>query len=87
MWVGRLIPNAPFDLQNYGLGCSSVRFLPYAAGTFLGLIPNVAAFVYLGYALTDPARWWRVAAGIAIVLALVWLQRRWSGRRNESVAP
>ena len=83
----RLIPNVPFDLQNYGLGCSRVRFLPYAAGTFLGLIPNVAAFVYLGYALTDPARWWRVAAGIAIVLALVWLQRRWSGRRNESVAP
>ena len=60
----RLIPNFPSDIQNYGLGCSSVRFWPYALGTWVGLMPWTAAFVYLGSVLTDLRR-------IVLVLALL----------------
>ena len=49
----RLIPNFPSDIQNYGLGFSSVRFWPYALGTLVGFFPWVVVFVYLGHVLTS----------------------------------
>ncbi|MBI1991817.1 MAG: TVP38/TMEM64 family protein, partial [Candidatus Omnitrophica bacterium] len=39
----RIIPNFPFDVQNYGLGFSRVRFAPYFLGTVLGM--PLGAFV------------------------------------------
>ena len=50
----RLIPNLPFDVQNYGLGFSRVKFLPYALASFLGMAPGAFVYVYLGSSLTDP---------------------------------
>jgi uncharacterized membrane protein YdjX (TVP38/TMEM64 family) len=79
----RLIPNLPFDVQNYGLGFSRVRFSAYAPATFLGMIPGSFAFVYLGYSLTDPAQIWKLALAVVIIVGLMLWQRAW-GRHKAS---
>jgi uncharacterized membrane protein YdjX (TVP38/TMEM64 family) len=48
----RLIPAVPFSVINYAAGASAVRVSPYAAATFVGLIPGTLAFVVLGDAIT-----------------------------------
>ncbi|MBI3321320.1 MAG: TVP38/TMEM64 family protein [Candidatus Omnitrophica bacterium] len=73
----RLIPNVPFDLQNYGLGFSRVRFVPYALATLLGMVPGSFAFVYLGYSLTDPKRIWKLLIAILLVIGLTVVTTRW----------
>jgi uncharacterized membrane protein YdjX (TVP38/TMEM64 family) len=82
----RLIPNVPFDMQNYGLGFSRVRFLPYALGTLLGMGPGCFAFVYLGYSLTDPTQIWKLLLAILVIVSLTVATRRWQ-RRHPSASP
>src|SRR3989338_6420046 len=77
----RLIPNVPFDLQNYGLGFSRVRFGPYALATLLGVIPGSFAFVYLGYSLTDPKQLWKLGVAVFLIIGLILLPRRVKSRR------
>ncbi|MGE2719948.1 TVP38/TMEM64 family protein [Mycolicibacterium celeriflavum] len=48
----RLIPAVPFAVLNYAAGVSSVRVLPYALATLVGLVPGTSAVVILGDALT-----------------------------------
>ena len=81
--VVRLVPNLPFDLQNYGLGLSRVRFGSYALATALGLIPSVFAFAYLGDSLADPRQRWKLLAALLLIAGLVIAQRAWQmrGRR------
>jgi uncharacterized membrane protein YdjX (TVP38/TMEM64 family) len=76
----RLIPNFPFDMQNYGLGFSQVGFVPYALGTFIGMIPGCFVFVYLGASLTDPQQLWKLAVAMLIIIAVMVAQNRWKSR-------
>ena len=71
----RLIPSFPFDVLNYGLGFSQVRFLPYAAASFLGMIPASFAYVYLGHSLTDPKQLWKLLLAILLIAGLILLQQ------------
>jgi len=71
----RLIPNVPFDVQNYGLGFSMVRFSPYTLGSFLGVIPGSVAFVYLGHSLTDLTQLWKFFVALFMLVALMAVQR------------
>lgn len=80
----RVIPNLPFDIQNYGLGFSKVQFVPYAVATFFGMIPGAFAFVYLGYSLTDLRQIWKLLVAILIIVGLIVVQRRWTARRRQS---
>ncbi len=80
----RLIPNLPFDVQNYGLGFSRVQFVPYALGTLLGMIPGAFAYVYLGYSLTDPRHLWKLGVAILIVVGLILAQRARTPRHQRS---
>ena len=82
----RLIPNFPFDVQNYGLGFSRVPFLSYVIATLLGMMPGCFAFVYLGYSLTDPKQIWKLGVAVLLIVGLMWGQRLWVKRR-PSVAP
>ena len=80
LWI-RLIPNVPFDMQNYGLGFSKARFWPYALATFLGLLPGCFVFVYVGYSLTDPMQlWWKLLLAIALMACLPLLPKLWAKR-------
>lgn len=80
LWV-RLIPNVAYDIQNYSLGLTRVRFRDYFLATFFGIIPGTFAYVYLGYSLTDLRQFWKVLAALLFVLALIGLQRFWRRRR------
>lgn len=44
----RLIPVVPFAAMNYASALSGVRFLPYVAGTVLGVLPGTVMIVVLG---------------------------------------
>ncbi len=78
----RLVPNVPFDMQNYGLGFSTVRFGPYALATFLGIIPASFAYVYLGHSLMDLRQIWKLVVAILLVIGLL-VVPRWITARSK----
>ncbi len=80
----RLIPNLPFDVQNYGLGFSRVKFAPYVAGSFLGMIPGCFVFVYLGESITNPKQLWKLGVAIGLIIGLLFAQRAWKARHAAS---
>ena len=48
--ASRMVPVAPFGISNYVFGTTSVRFLPFVAGTLLGALPATLAYAALGSA-------------------------------------
>ena len=46
----RLSPVFPFNLLNYAMGITGVKFGSYALGSWLGMIPGTILYVYLGSA-------------------------------------
>ncbi len=46
----RLSPLIPFSLSNYLYGLTSVRFLPYFAASWVGMLPGTILYVSLGAA-------------------------------------
>ncbi len=49
----RLSPVLPFNLLNYGLSVTRVSLGSYVLGSFLGMLPATALYVYLGSLLTS----------------------------------
>lgn len=80
----RMVPNLPFDIQNYCLGCSRVKFPAYALGTFLGILPGTFAFVYLGDAFTHRGHVWKAVVAVVVLVVLIVVQRRVMARRTTS---
>lgn len=56
----RLSPVIPFNLLNYALGLTRVRLRDYILGSFLGMLPGTALYVYLGSLVTSASE---LAAG------------------------
>jgi len=46
----RLVPLFPFNLLNYALGLTKIRFLHYLVATYIFMLPGAFAYTYLGYA-------------------------------------
>ncbi|HEY8520754.1 MAG TPA: TVP38/TMEM64 family protein [Gammaproteobacteria bacterium] len=46
--LARLSPLFPYNLLNYGLGVTGVRFKDYLAGTWIGMLPATVLYVYVG---------------------------------------
>ncbi|RKZ35978.1 MAG: TVP38/TMEM64 family protein [Gammaproteobacteria bacterium] len=46
----RLVPLFPFNLLNYALGLTPIRFVPYLLATWVFMLPGAIAYTYLGYA-------------------------------------
>jgi uncharacterized membrane protein YdjX (TVP38/TMEM64 family) len=46
----RLTPAMPYNLVNYGLGVTTIKFTHYILATFVFLIPNKVILTYCGYA-------------------------------------
>jgi uncharacterized membrane protein YdjX (TVP38/TMEM64 family) len=44
----QLLPIMPFGIFNYGAGVAHLPFLPFIAGTALGILPGTVAAVYVG---------------------------------------
>jgi uncharacterized membrane protein YdjX (TVP38/TMEM64 family) len=47
----RLVPLFPFDVVNFGLGFTSIKWREYVIGTALGVIPGLTAYIFLGASL------------------------------------
>jgi uncharacterized membrane protein YdjX (TVP38/TMEM64 family) len=90
----RLSPVIPFNLLNYALGLTRVRFGTYLLASFIGMLPGTFLYVYLGSAATSAAQlsqhtggpasraafWAGIAATIAVVIILTRIARRALGR-------
>lgn len=46
----RLVPLFPFNLLNYALGLTKIRFLHYLIATYAFMLPGAFAYTWLGYA-------------------------------------
>ncbi len=46
--LARLSPLFPFNLLNYGLGLTSVRFRDYFLASWIGMLPATVVYVYIG---------------------------------------
>jgi len=51
----RLVPLFPFNLLNYALGLTRIRFLHYLVATYVCMLPGAVAYTYLGYAGREAA--------------------------------
>ncbi len=60
----RLIAACPFSLANYCSALSSVRLLPYAAATLIGVFPGTAAVVLLGHSVTSGPNPWLIGSTV-----------------------
>ena len=49
----RLSPVFPFNLLNYALGLTAVRFWTYVGASWVGMIPGTLLYVYLGSIASD----------------------------------
>ena len=45
----RLVPLFPFNLLNYGLGLTKIKFSHYSIATYIFMLPGATAYTYLGY--------------------------------------
>lgn len=57
---------APFDVVNFASGLTGMSYGAFAAATFVGIVPGVIGFVFLGCSWRDP----RLLAFSGAVLAL-----------------
>jgi len=46
----RLVPLLPFNLLNYALGLTRLKFSHYLLATYVFMLPGAIAYTYLGYA-------------------------------------
>jgi uncharacterized membrane protein YdjX (TVP38/TMEM64 family) len=78
------VPLFPFNLLNYVLGLTRIRFVPYVLATAICMLPGAIAYTYVGYAgretLTDSANAVRNSLIAVALLASVWLLPRLIGR-------
>ena len=49
----RLSPLFPFNLTNYGLGLTAVRFRDYLLASWIGMLPGTVLYVYIGTLAVD----------------------------------
>lgn len=72
MLLLRLVPLIPFGPLNYSAGLSSVRPLPYAVATFVGIVPGALVYANVGATGRDPASpQFAAALGLLAALTLV----------------
>jgi uncharacterized membrane protein YdjX (TVP38/TMEM64 family) len=55
VFLTRLSPLFPFNLINYGLALTSVRFRDYFLASWIGMLPVTVLYVYIGSAAQDLA--------------------------------
>ena len=88
--VTRLVPVFPFSLQNYAYGVTRIRFLTYAAVTFVCMLPASVAYCLAGGALVSgegsARKTLAYLAGAAVVLAAASLVPGWVRKRYAAVA-
>ncbi len=74
----RLIAPVPFSVVNYCCGVSSIRTVPFAVATAIGVVPGTVGVVVLGDALGGQADPWMLAlSGACIAVGVAGLVTDW----------
>jgi uncharacterized membrane protein YdjX (TVP38/TMEM64 family) len=81
----RLIPNAPYDVQNYSLGLTRVKPRDYFFATLFGIIPGTFMFVYLGYSLSDPKQLWKIMLAALLFIGIYVLQKYLKAKHGQKI--
>lgn len=86
----RLVPLFPFNLLNFSLGLTQIRFRDYFLASLLGMAPGTFVYTSLGGAshyldLNDPAAWldYRVWLPFALVILLSLIPKLLFKRGNK----
>ena len=86
----RLVPLFPFNLSNYALGLTRIRFAHYMIASLVCMAPGTIAYTWLGYAGrgalggdTDAVRYALLAIGLLAAIALL---PRLIGRMRRPIA-
>jgi uncharacterized membrane protein YdjX (TVP38/TMEM64 family) len=69
----RLIPLVPFNVLNFAAGLTETRFLPYLAGTALGILPSTTLYTWFAAELAHGASaeaLWAVGAALTLFCLL-----------------
>jgi uncharacterized membrane protein YdjX (TVP38/TMEM64 family) len=82
----RISPASPFAITNVVLGAGGVRWVPYLAGSALGVVPRTAAVVWVASRLDSLSfksaeGWWLFAVGIVATILVIAIIARLA--RNE----
>jgi uncharacterized membrane protein YdjX (TVP38/TMEM64 family) len=87
----RLSPLIPFNLQNYLLGLTAIRFGHFVAATVAGILPGAVLYTCLGAlgeaALGEvgPAKWTFFGAGLsATAIAVILIARKARAKLHEA---
>lgn len=91
VFLTRLIPVIPYNILNYGLGLTAVRFSPYLLWSWLGMLPTTTLYVVGADLLFDEAVGNEVSIMSIVILCLLLsaltlaaiVTRRWFQRRAE----
>jgi uncharacterized membrane protein YdjX (TVP38/TMEM64 family) len=88
----RLSPVFPFNLLNYALGLTGVRFSKYLMASWVGMIPGTIAYVLIGYAgqqalAGEQKLWYWVLAAAATLIVTVFITRLATRAIREATTP
>jgi uncharacterized membrane protein YdjX (TVP38/TMEM64 family) len=80
--VVRLVPAAPFIVVNMAAGVTAMRWLDFAAGTAIGIIPKILLTAFAGHSAAKAFSGGGVGALALVALAAaIWLGSAWFARR------
>jgi phospholipase D1/2 len=83
----RVVPVAPFLVESIVAGAARTNVWHYTAGTFLGMLPGVAAETVFGTQITaaledlSEVNWWLIGAAALALAAVTWAVGRWFARK------
>jgi len=92
IFAANMLPTPPFVVQGMMAGALRIKLAHYALGTFLSLLPGLAAAMVFGHqivtAFEDPSRTsYLLLAGTALGLVLaIFLAARWFARQSAAQA-
>ena len=96
VFLTRLSPVLPFNLQNYAYGLTKVSFPGYVLASWVAMLPGTLLYVYLGAAgaqvaaaATGAASWGRTAVqvlGLLATLGVAWMAARIATRALREAA-
>ena len=98
VFLVRLSPAFPFNILNYALGLTKVRLRDYIFASWIGMIPGMLLYVYLGATAQSlaaatggtrektPQEYAVLVVGLAATIAVVWFVTRIARRAfNDAV--
>jgi len=98
VFLTRLSPLFPFNLQNYGYGLTRVPAPHFALASWIGMMPGTMMFVYLGHiagsiaeasenAEKSSAQWALLGLGLLATVAITVIATRIARRALAKVSP